>query len=134
MTITSKQKSNRYKFFLDKRRHARFIVKPGINVMTGDKSTILGQVIDISHGGLSFNLDDMDFKTDDEIAICLDAPDNDFIMNDLKIKTVYDIKVSTNEGNDSLANRRCGAQFIELMPGQSLQLDRLITVYSLRPG
>ncbi len=134
MIVTSKQKSRIYRFLLDKRKHARFVVKPGVNVMTSDKCTLLGPLIDISQGGLAFHYINTDFQAYNESAICLAAPKDDLFMDNLTIKTVYDVEVSSNEDDDILVERRCGAQFLELIPEQVLQLDRLITVYTLEPG
>jgi hypothetical protein len=123
---------------IDRRKNIRFLVQDDVIAVLQNGSIKIGQVKDISIGGLSFdhiydeNLRQEPFKRD----IVLLA--NEFYLSKVPCRVVYDIPVPTPIEYQSLiiglTTRRCGIQFETLSEDQISQLDSFLKTYTKRPA
>ena len=99
--------------YLEQRKHQRFPSREGAFINLRDSSNKLGQIIDISMGGLSYQYVENGIKHGDyTLDIFLVGPD--FRAESLPVHTVYDCEMKTNETPENLKVRRQGVRFKEL--------------------
>lgn len=110
---------------IEKRRDKRIPLKGEFLWLLGSRSARLGQVIDISRGGLSFHY--IAEKRDDEkesefIAIF----DQLLKLGKVRFKSISDMEIDNRGNSEELRMRRCGGQFVDLDSRQMCLLDNLI--------
>ena len=120
----------------ERRKNIRFLVQDDVIAVLQNGSAKIGQVKDISIGGLSFdhiydeNLSQEPFKKD----IVLLA--NEFCIPKVPCRVVYDIPVPTPTEYQSLiiglTTRRCGIKFEVLSEDQIAQLDLFLKTCTKR--
>ena len=120
----------------ERRKNIRFLVQDDVIVVLQNGSAKIGQVKDISIGGLSFdhiydeNLSQEPFKKD--IVLFM----NEFCIPNVPCRVVYDIPVPTPTEYQSLiiglTTRRCGIQFEALSEDQIAQLDLFLKACTKR--
>ena len=120
----------------ERRKNIRFLVQGDVFAILQNGSTKIGQVKDISIGGLSFdhiyreNLSQEPFERD--IALLA----NEFRISKVPCRIVYDIPVPTPTEYQSLiiglTTRRCGIQFEALSEDQIAQLDSFLKTCTKR--
>jgi hypothetical protein len=114
----------------EQRKHTRFLVQENVIAALRNRSTRIGQVKDISLGGLSFeHIDEGDSNPNHpERSIFLLA--EDVHVSKIPCRVVYDIPVSEPIESPPLITRfktrRCGVQFVTLSEDQKAQLAFLL--------
>jgi hypothetical protein len=111
---------------LERRESTRFQVQQGAFVALGPEYEKVGQIIDMSMGGLSFRyMAEYDVSTEAaELDIFMN--DNGFYLKSVPFDTVSDCEPPENIPFSSIATRRCSVQFRELSPGQKSRLEAFI--------
>jgi signal transduction histidine kinase len=111
---------------IDRRRSPRFVANSGAFVISRADPSSRGELLDISLSGLSFRYLDaaQNFGRVDELALCTE--DNRFVVDNLKVKTVFDLKTDGAQKPNSSVQHRCGVQFEELTMSQMEQLRYFI--------
>jgi hypothetical protein len=114
----------------ERRKDNRFLVQDDVIAVLQNGSIAIGQVKDISIGGLSFdhihdeNLRQEPFKRDIVLL------GNEFYMSKIPCRVVYDIPAPTPTEYESLiiglTTRRCGIQFEALSEDQITQLGSFL--------
>jgi hypothetical protein len=115
---------------MEKRKHTRFLAQENVVAALRNRSTRIGQVKDISLGGLSF-------EHIDEGDLSLNHPERslfllveDFHISRVPCRVVYDIPVREPIGSPPLLTqfetRRCGIEFVTLSEDQKAQLALLL--------
>lgn len=120
----------------ERRKNIRFLVQDDVIAALQNGSTKIGQVKDISMGGLSFdhiydeNLSREPSKTDIVLLV------NEFCISRIPCRVVYDIPAPTPTEYQSLTisllTRRCGVQFEVLSQDQIAQLNFFLKTYTRR--
>ncbi len=113
---------------IEQREHRRFPAPEGAFAFFGSRSAKLGQIIDISTGGLAFH-----YVTDSErpyhsLTLDILLPNGTFYLDALPFKTISDYRIKNETGLDA-ATRRCGIQFGKLSDEQLTRLRRFIHTY-----
>lgn len=116
------------KKLVDRRKHKRFQVKAGgVGVLTPrwPKSTIVGDILDISSGGLALRYitDEVTSNRPSELTIVCANPA--FYLHRLPIKAVSDFEIA-KAAFGSMVPRRLCLQFGELSPDQTSHLKDFI--------
>ena len=113
---------------IDRRRSKRYKAVEGAYAAISPKSHRLGQIIDISMGGLSFKYietgspDEMDDTImEDEQTIFLSSMG--YYVGDLAFKTISDYEVTNTPSFSSMKVRRRHIQFTDLSFKQLFDLD-----------
>ena len=110
----------------ERRKRKRFQVHVGAFAVIRPESTKLGQIIDISHEGLSFQYPVAASQSNGASELDVFLAGDGFYLEKIPIKTVSDLKVPKKFSNRSLPMRRCGVQFGELTDNQIAQLEYFI--------
>ncbi|MBN2124483.1 MAG: PilZ domain-containing protein [Deltaproteobacteria bacterium] len=114
------------KWFSDQREHQRFRAPERAFAVMKNHASRLGQIIDISMGGLA-----TEYIANGELADGLDQvdiffPDSDFLMKGIPARTVADFIVDPHNPFSFVPMRRRGIQFLGLGNDQALLLKSLI--------
>jgi hypothetical protein len=108
----------------ERRKHKRFQALNGAFVALGPYSLKLGQIVNMSMGGLAFRYigsrEPSRMKTKSKIFI-----DNGFCVDDVPLETVSDCEAKQSSFA-SLVMRQTGVQFGELTHDQKSQLEFFI--------
>jgi len=118
----------------EQRKNIRFLAQDNIIAVLRNDLTKIGEVKDISKGGLSF---EHIYGRDSEGELSrktLFLWANEFSMSKVPCKVIYDILMPTPEEFESLAirfiTRRCGVEFEALIEDQMAQLDFFLKTYT----
>ncbi|MEI6126597.1 MAG: hypothetical protein WCQ99_08615 [Pseudomonadota bacterium] len=118
----------------EQRESIRCLPKKNAFASLGSGMTMVGQINDISHGGLAFeHLVDLNFEKSifNEVDVFLGG--RDFYLSDLACMKVYDIPITTGEENDSqFIKKRCGVKFSFLTDKQREQLEFFLANHTIR--
>jgi hypothetical protein len=116
----------------ERRSHERFQVQQGVYALLKDGSSKLGQIKNISKGGLAFMYinDGEQLKEPTEVDIFLSG--HGFILKGISCKKISDIHVDNYVPFSTFEMRQLGVQFLEVSQNQSTRLDTFIEKYSIR--
>jgi len=121
------------------REHKRYKVKSGIFAVLGRQFTKLGQIIDISMGGLSFSYTGIKIRPTDstEMIFLFDTTDAD--VNNLSYKfhtrIVSEDQIAWDLPEGSAKQRiRCALQFQELPYHQKKWIEIFLTNHTIEEG
>ena len=116
----------------ERRKHPRFPAEEGALVFASC-SKYLGQIIDVSMGGLTFryvtSAAEQNILCDDEDINRLDivVGRKNFLLYEVPIKRIADHEIETfHSYNQLFVKRRCGVRFCELTADQLFRLKRFI--------
>lgn len=111
---------------IERRKHKRYKAVEGAYAAISPHSHKLGQVIDISMGGLSFKYidttsDDVEFEQPSEESIFLSSMG--YYVGDLPFKTISDYEITNAPSFSSMKIRKRHVQFTDLSFKQLFDLD-----------
>ena len=111
---------------MEKRQFERYSVQEGAIALIGNPMTMMGSIIDVSRGGLSFqyltNHNTPNSFTELGILISGKA----FYLDKIKYETVSDTEMLDGGVGDLFPLRRCGVKFEQLTGEQKDKLDQFI--------
>ena len=119
---------------VERRKHKRFKVQGGAFAVLGTPrrphSTKVGQIIDMSIGGLAFSYiaDEDRSSASSELGIFL--TDNSFHLRQIPFETISDLKTNKVPFS-SITMRRSGVQFGKLTHDQISQLEYFIRSHTI---
>jgi hypothetical protein len=126
---------------VERRRDQRFLVPKGSFVALGPDDTILGQIIDISLGGVAFRHMGKTpcFRLKGKSYLDVHLTEDDLSLTKLPVETVSDNQISdviSSKLVDPIpliykGMRRCSVQFGDLTHHQISQLEHLIENYAI---
>ena len=108
------------------RQHRRFRVHNGGFAALYNEFTALGQIIDISRGGLSFRYVASEARTYGSAELRILMTDGSFCFEKVPFKTIWDCSTPQDFSLDSLTFRHCGVQFGKLGDDQKFDLKYFI--------
>jgi hypothetical protein len=115
----------------EQRIHKRFRVRENSYVTLGGRVSKLGQIIDISQGGLSFRYIDIGERPNSSLEVKLSIKnDNGFQLEHISFETIYDLRATKEFPFSFTRIRRRGGQFVALTPDQESGLEYLIQNYT----
>lgn len=116
---------------MERRMHPRFLVQQGAYAAIKDGFYKIGQVQNVSNGGLAFKYLEKGEKVEGSYKVDLFVSDNDFYLKNIPFHTVSDFFEDTENPFITVAIRHCGGKFGELTPGQRSQINFFIENYTL---
>jgi hypothetical protein len=116
--------------FIERRQHKRLTVKDGAFVEIWNHVRKVGQVIDISMGGLAFRYIDIGERPKKSFELGLFTDDKTFLLEKVFFKSVSDIEIHNEFFCSSIKMRRHSVQFDKLTPECSSQLNYFIQHYT----
>ncbi|MEI6126463.1 MAG: hypothetical protein WCQ99_07920 [Pseudomonadota bacterium] len=109
----------------EQRESIRCLTKKDAFAALGGGMTMVGQINDISHGGLAFeHLVNLDCKKSSFSEVDIFLRGHDFYLSDVACMKVYDKPVNTaNVFYSQFITKRCGVKFGLLTDKQRVQLE-----------
>ncbi len=108
------------------RRDHRFKAKEGAVAVLKPESKILGQIIDISLGGLSFHYMQNDIRPNENSQLTIFYASERFNLDGLAFKVVSDTVIESGSCFSSIIMRRCSVIFTHLTDHQTSKLEYFI--------
>ena len=123
---------------VDRRQYKRYQVPTNSYISLGSNDPGLGQIIDISMGGIAFRYMGSE-KLPDQSHLDMFLTEGDLCLSKVPFKTVSDYEIPNTVlckivdpiPRSCRTMRRSGLQFGELMPEQKVQLERFIKDHTL---
>lgn len=116
---------------VERRKHKRFEVPVGVFVAFRPHDMKLGEIIDISMGGLAFRYLATDGKKNGSTKLNILLAEHGFHLSDVKFETITDCG-SYRIPHTSMTMRRSGVRFAELTTHQISQMTHFIQSYTKR--
>jgi hypothetical protein len=122
------------KELLEQRRHARFRV-PLLSAYVvlprrGPRSPIVGNIVDIGIGGVSFRYIAGDERPHKSAFLDILLPDRSFHLDNMPVRTVSSDFPVDNETPVCFSARRCGVTFGDLTDDQKSDLTYFIRTHT----
>ena len=111
---------------IERRKHRRFVVEEGVYVLLKNNSSKLGQIRNISRGGLAFNYIVNGEKMHESFKVDIFISGRGFYLKDLPSKKISDFHIKNKLPFSTFAIRKVGIQFNELTQSQLSQLDNFM--------
>ena len=114
----------------ERRKFKRYKVAYGAYAVAGPEAAKLGQIKDISMGGLAFNYlaDEARSQRCNELDIIIRQ--YSMRIEHLPVKTVSDFELAQKNVFSTVKLRQLGVQFGELTPDQTTQLEHLLKTHT----
>jgi hypothetical protein len=90
----------------------------------------MGQILDISRGGLSFRYIDIGDRPRKTCVLDILRDDNAFRLENVGFKVISDLDASKDFPFSTIPMRRCGGEFTGLSNGQIYDLEYVIESYT----
>jgi len=116
--------------FQKRRKHKRFKAKRGGFAVSQPSLEKLGQIKNISKGGLAFQYIGNNELSKGPFEVEIFSTFDDFFLSKLPVKTVLDFEVDTKVPFSSLPTRQLSMQFGKLSHKQKLLLGHFIRKYT----
>ena len=115
---------------VDRRRCKRFITKGDSYVLTNSDAPKKFNILDISEAGLAFSYLTAGKQAMGAEKLAIATADDNFMMEDIKYRTISDIEIDMESSTFDSPIRRRGIQFDSLTPLQEEQLKFFIRNYT----
>lgn len=110
----------------ERRRYERFAVQGNAFAVLLSDTPRLGQIIDISRGGMSFRYVDDASAISDRAALDIFLLNQPVLMKGVPVRSRCDFQLEPYGSRTRKTVRRCCVEFVALGPGQSYALDELL--------
>jgi len=108
------------------RKYERYSAREGAIVALKPQSNILGQMIDIGMGGLSFRYIESHEPPGGSNELVILVASQSFFVDKVPFKTVSDIEMENNISFSSIQMRRCSVEFVCLSLEQAVSIQNFI--------
>ena len=108
------------------RKYERYSAREGAIVALKPQSNILGQMIDIGMGGLSFRYIESQEPPGDSNELVILVTSQSFFLDKVPFITVSDIEIENNISFSSIQMRRCSVEFVGLNLEQAASIQNFI--------
>ena len=122
------------KELVERRKHERFQAEDGALAVLRrpwPHPTTLGQIIDISMGGLAFRYIAGEERSHEPSELEILSGDCSFRLDKIPFETISDFKIANEAPFKFIEMRRSGVQFGELRPEQMSQLEYFIQNHAI---
>ncbi len=116
----------------ERRKRKRFQVHVGAFAVIRPEFTKLGQIIDISHEGLSFQYPVAASQSNGASELDVFLAGDGFFLEKMPFKTVSDRRLARKSSKAFLPLRRCSVQFKDLTGIQIARLEYFIQNHTIR--
>ena len=114
----------------ENRKLERYGVRDGAMAVIGKNANVLGQIIDISLGGLSFRYMDNGMIEEEDDLLTILSTDQRFYLVNIPFHTVSDFALINMPTFSSIIMRRRCVRFKDLDDEQARRLDEFIRKYA----
>jgi len=120
------------KDFVERRKHQRLKTKEGVFAVLGTDNSRLGQIKNISKGGLAFQYVDTGIQSKGSVEVEIFSNIHDFYLKKLPIKTIEDFELDNAVPSGSLPIRQLNIKFGEMTPFQILLLEHFLENFTCK--
>jgi len=110
----------------ERRKNKRFKAAYGAYAVLGPETSKLGQIKDISMGGLAFKYLADEARSNGAGELDIIIRQNGFCVKSIPIQTVSDFELARENALSTVPIRRQGVQFGELTSNQTSQLEFIL--------
>jgi hypothetical protein len=118
---------------VERRNHERLEVQDGAFAIPSLEIGAVGQIVNISQGGLAFSYVGSQNRSKESPALKISFRDGSFAIYRVPAKTVWDRPIPQAYSLDVITLRQCGVQFGELTEEQKFDLKCFIKNYTSPP-
>jgi hypothetical protein len=126
---------------VERRKHKRFqacqgacaVLRPHSNIL-GQNIDILGQIIDISRGGLGLRYVARENRSDESFELDILLAGDSFHLDKVSFQTIEDVELAKESTFSPATVRRRGLQFEKLAHWQMSRLEYFIRNHAGPPG
>ena len=111
---------------VERREHKRFLVQEGAYALIKDNSSKLGQIKNVSMGGLAFSYIVNEEQMHESFKVDIFISGQGFCLKNIPSKKISDFHIDNKLPFTTFAVRQVGVQFNELNHSQLSQLDNFI--------
>ena len=111
---------------VERREHKRFVVREGVYALLKNDSSKLGQIKNISRGGLAFSYIVNGEEMDESFKVDIFISGRGFCLKNIPSKKISDFHINNKLPFSTFAIRKVGVQFNNLDPSQKSQLDNFM--------
>ena len=115
---------------MERRKYTRFRAKDGALIEVRSHRGRLGEIIDISKGGLAFRYIDIGDRPKGSFELDIFLKEKGFRLERVPARTISDLKMTKYFPYSSTKTRRQGVQFGDLTQTQISKLDHFIKNYT----
>jgi len=115
---------------VERRAHRRFRPKEGTYAVLSGPVSKMGQIIDVSRGGLAFRYIDIGDRPRETCVLDILREDNSFRLENVGFKIVSDLDASKDFPFSTIPMRRCGGHLTGLSDRQIHDLEHLIESFT----
>jgi PilZ domain len=115
---------------IERRSNERYQVQQGVYALLKNGSSKLGQIKNISTGGLAFMYINHEEQIGEPIEVDIFISGNGYFLKGIPCKKISDIHVDNFVPFSTFEMRQLGVQFGEMSQGQASQLDAFIKKYA----
>jgi hypothetical protein len=115
---------------VERRKHKRYRCKEGAYAVLSGPVSKMGQILDISRGGLSFRYIDIGDRPRETCILDILKEDNVFRLENVGFKVISDLDASKDFPFSTIPMRRCGGELTGLSNGQINDLEYIIESYT----
>lgn len=115
---------------VERRKHKRFLVQEGVYVLLKNNSSTLGQIKNISRGGLVFSYIVDGEQMHEAFKVDIFISKIGYCLKDVPSKKISDLHIDNSLPFSTFSIRQARIQFNELNHSQLSQLDNLMRDYS----
>jgi hypothetical protein len=108
---------------VEKRKHNRLKVYEDTYIALVNDSTIIGQIINISKGGVAFRYIGKEEEITDFHRVDIYLSGSRFYLKQVPFRAISDFIIENNIKFSTVIMKQCGGQFGKLTPNQVSQLD-----------
>lgn len=109
---------------MKRRKYKRFRARENAFAVLTDHDRKLGQIIDISRGGLAFHYIANGGPSNESSELDIFAPEIGFHLGKIPTRIISDLEIPNEIPFSSITMRRCGVAFGERMGNQIFQLKQ----------
>jgi hypothetical protein len=110
----------------ERRKHKRFRPEEGTYAVLSGPVSKMGQIINISRGGLAFRYIDIGDRPRESCVLDILRENNSFRVENVSFKIISDLDASKDFPFSTIPMRRCGGQLTGLSDRQICDLEHLI--------
>ena len=119
------------KGLVDRRKHIRYRAKEGAFAAVRPQYVKIGQIIDISRGGLAFRYTVTDSHENESHELDIFLIGEVFHLSRVPFKIISDLRIDEKSPPSPLQMWRCGVQFGELTQNQIQELEYFIRKHTV---
>jgi PilZ domain len=119
------------KEIIERRSHERYKVQQGVYALLKNGSSKLGQIKNISIGGLAFMYISHEEQIGEPAEVDIFISGNGYFLKGISCKKISDIHVENFVPFSTFEMRQLGVQFGEMSHGQTAQLNTFIKKYAV---